>query len=178
MERVRWLDIGGGDGTLARGVLARATTVDADVYNLPALRPLVERTGASVRASARKDGAPLGVVGGDFLREDLPQGYDVLSFVRVLHDWPNDVSSMLLRKAFAALPPGGRLIVCEEMRDAERLAIQFFWSYFLIGLDNCVSRLRDGAFYLRALEETGFRDCRLLPGPFDIVIATRPGARP
>jgi SAM-dependent methyltransferase len=166
---VRWLDVGGGDGTLARGVVARGTTVAADVYNLPALRPLVERTTASA-------GSRIGFVGGDFLREDFPSGYDVLSFVRVLHDWPNDVATMLMRKAFQALPPGGRVIISEELRDGERLAIQFFWSYFLIGLDNCVSRLRESAFYVRALEEAGFVGCRVLPGPFDIVTATRPEA--
>jgi demethylspheroidene O-methyltransferase len=165
--RARWLDIGGGDGTLVRGVLARGTPVDADVYNLPSVRPLVERTIAT--APAR-----FGFVSGDFLREDLPRGYDVLSFVRVLHDWPNDVASMLLRKAFEALPPGGRVIVSEELRDSERLAVQFFWSYFLIGLDNCVSRLRESEFYVHALEEAGFRSCHVLSGAFDVVVAERP----
>ena len=110
------------------------------------------------------------------MREDFPAGYDVLSFVRVLHDWPNDVATMLMRKAFQALPPGGRVIISEELRDGERLAVQFFWSYFLIGLDNCVSRLRESDFYVQALEEAGFVDCRVLAGPFDIVTATRPEA--
>ena len=141
--------------------------MDADVYNLPSVRPLVERTIANSPAR-------FGFVSGDFLREDLPRGYDVLSFVRVLHDWPNDVASMLIRKAFEALPPGGRVIVCEELRDSERLAVQFFWSYFLIGLDNCVSRLRESEFYVQALEEAGFRSCHVLPGPFDVVVAERP----
>lgn len=168
-SRPRWLDVGGGDGTLARGVLGRGVAVDADVYNLPALRPLVERRIAG-------EAGPLRFVGGDFLREELPRGYDVLSFVRVLHDWPNDVASMLIRKAYDALSPGGRVIVCEEFRDGERLAIQFFWSYFLIGLDGCVSRLREGAYYARALAEAGFVDCRVVAGPFDFVVATRPGS--
>jgi demethylspheroidene O-methyltransferase len=168
--RARWLDVGGGDGTLAHGVLARGAPVEAHVYNLPALRPLVERKMAALPAGQ------LGFVSGDFLREDLPRGYDVLSFVRVLHDWPNDVASTLIRKAYAALPPGGRVIVCEELRDGERLAIQFFWSYFLIGLDNCVSRLREADFYLHAFAQAGFCDCSVLRGPFDVVVATRPEA--
>ncbi len=126
------------------------------------------------RKIAAGAGGRLGFVSGDFLREELPRDYDVLSFVRVLHDWPNDVASMLIRKAFDALPPGGRVIVCEELRDGERLAIQFFWSYFLIGLDTCVSRLREGAYYVEALEKAGFVECRVVPGPFDVVVATRP----
>jgi SAM-dependent methyltransferase len=170
--RTRWLDVGGGDGTLARGVARRADHVEADVFNLAALRPVFDR------AQAAGGGAKVGVgfVAGDFLREDLPRGYDVLSFVRVLHDWPNDVAAMLVKKAFDALPPGGRIVISEEMRDAERLAIQFFWSYFLVGLDGCVSRLRESAYYEALLGRVGFVDCHVLRGPFDVVVAVRPEA--
>jgi SAM-dependent methyltransferase/DNA-binding HxlR family transcriptional regulator len=162
--RTRWLDVGGGDGTLARGILPRVGHVDADVFNLPALRPLVER----VRTPR------VGFVAGDFLREALPAGYDVLSFVRVLHDWPNEVATMLMNKAFDAVRPGGRIVVSEEMRNGERLAIQFFWSYFLVGLDNCVSRLREATYYVEILTRAGFVDCQVIPGPFDVIVATRP----
>ena len=168
---LRMLDVGGGDGTLARRLLLAEKNLTIDVYNLPALRPLVARTMDLDGMRGR-----LGFVAGDFLAEPLPRGYDALSFVRVLHDWPNEIAVALMRKAFDALPPGGRLIVCEEFRDAERLAVQFFWSYFLLGLDACVSRLRESAFYVHALCEVGFVDCRVLRGPFDIVVATRPSA--
>jgi SAM-dependent methyltransferase len=163
-DRVRWLDVGGGDGTLARGVVPRVAHVDADVFNLPALRPLFER--------ARTP--RVGFVGGDFLRGDLPGGYDVVSFVRVLHDWPNDVATMLLKKAWSAVRPGGRIVISEEMRDGERLAVQFFWSYFLVGLDSCVSRLREASYYVDALTKAGFVDAQVIPGAFDVVVATRP----
>lgn len=165
----RWLDVGGGDGTFARGFLLAHESVEIDVYNLPALKPLVSRTMGLGGTDQR-----LGFVAGDFLKEPLPLGYDLLSFVRVLHDWPNDVAVALMRKAFEAVAPGGRILVCEEFRNAERLAVQFFWSYFLIGVDGCVSRLRDTDFYVRVLSEIGFVDCRVLPGAFDIVVATRP----
>jgi hypothetical protein len=116
----------------------------------------------------------VGFVAGDFLREDLPAGYDVLSFVRVLHDWPNEVATMLVKKAFDALRPGGRIVISEEMRNGERLAIQFFWSYFLVGLDNCVSRLREATYYVESLTRAGFVDCQVIPGSFDVIVATRP----
>jgi hypothetical protein len=113
-------------------------------------------------------------VGGDFLREPLPRGYSALSFVRVLHDWPEDTARTLLRAAFEALPAGGRVLICEEFRTPERLAAQFFWSYFLMGVDACVSRLREVDFYTRALEALGFHQVRVLPGPFELVTAVRP----
>jgi SAM-dependent methyltransferase len=165
----RLLDVGGGDGSLAAHLLEARAGLAVDVYNLPACEPLVERT-----REARGLGGRLGFVGGDFLREPLPRGYSALSFVRVLHDWPEDTARTLLRAAFEALPPGGRVLICEEFRTPERLAAQFFWSYFLMGVDSCVSRLREVDFYTKALEALGFQQVRVLPGPFELVTAVRP----
>ena len=97
----------------------------------------------------------------------------MLSFVRVLHDWPADVARALLEKAHRALRPGGRLVVCEEFRTRDRLAVQFFWTYFLVGVDACTSRLREVEWYTAALAALGFVDIRVIPGPFDVVVATR-----
>jgi demethylspheroidene O-methyltransferase len=93
--------------------------------------------------------------------------------VRVLHDWPADIARTLLEKAWHALPPGGRLVVCEEFRTRDRLAVQFFWTYFLIGVDACTSRLREVEWYTEALATLGFAGIRVLPGPFDVIVATK-----
>ncbi|MFE0593664.1 methyltransferase [Micromonospora echinospora] len=167
--RRRFLDVGGGDGTLAAQVLRDAPELRVDVYNLPAVGPLVEQTRAGCVDPER-----LGFVGGDFFAEPLPTGYDTISFVRVLHDWPNEVARMLVEKAYAALPPGGMLLICEEFRTPDRLAMQFFWSYFLIGVDSCVSRLREVEFYTSLLSETGFEKIEVLPGGWELVVAHKP----
>ena len=165
---VRWLDVGGGDGTLAAELVAHVPHVTADVYNLPSVQPLVAARALRAGVAGR-----LGFVGGDFHREPLPGGYDVLSFVRVLHDWPAEVARLLIEKAHAALPPGGRVVICEEFRDPDRLAVQFFWTYFLVGADACVSRLREARWYGDALSEAGFVEPTLLPGPFEVMSARK-----
>lgn len=166
-QGARWLEVGGGDGTLASRILALRPDLRADLYNLEVVRPLwqklVDTSGCGT----------LGFVAGDFLAEELPSGYDVISFVRVLHDWPDDVSQMLIEKAWRALAPGGRIVVCEEFRTTDRLAAQFFWSWFLIGVDSCVSRLREAEFYTRAFEKVGFRSAEVLPGPFEVIVAVK-----
>jgi SAM-dependent methyltransferase/DNA-binding HxlR family transcriptional regulator len=166
--RTRWLDVGGGDGTVAGTLLRADSRLTCDVFNLPAVAPLVEE-----RARAAGLADRLGFVGGDFLAGPLPGGHGVLSFVRVLHDWPADVARTLLEKARSALPPGGRLAICEEFRTPDRLAIQFFWTYFLTGVDACTSRLREASWYTEALAALGFTDIRVIPGAFDVVVATR-----
>jgi demethylspheroidene O-methyltransferase len=167
-SRTRWLDVGGGDGTVAETLLRADPRLTCDIFNLPAVAPLVAE-----RARAAGLADRLGFAGGDFLAGPLPEGYDVLSFVRVLHDWPADVARTLLEKAKQALPPGGRLVICEEFRTRDRLAVQFFWTYFLIGVDSCTSRLREVEWYTEALAALGFADIRVIPGAFDAVVATR-----
>lgn len=163
----RWLDVGGGDGTLACDVVPEGWT--ADVFNLPQARALVEDRVAKAGRVGQ-----VGFVAGDFFAEELPGGYDVVSFVRVLHDWDERRARTLIEKGARALAPGGRLVVCEEFRTHERLAVQFFWTYFLMGVDACESRLREVEFYEAALRELGFTDVRVVPGPFDVVVASRP----
>jgi SAM-dependent methyltransferase len=166
-SRTRWLDVGGGDGTVAEALLRADPRLTCDVFNLPQASGLVEERARAVGLTGR-----LGSVAGDFLAGPLPEGYDVLSFMRVLHDWPPDVARALLEKAKAALPPGGRLVICEEFRTRDRLAVQFFWTYFLIGVDACTSRLREVEWYTEALAGLGFVDICVIPGAFDVIVAT------
>ena len=164
----RLLDVGGGDGSLGATLLEALPDLTVDVYNLPSCAPLVERT-----RRTRGLGARLGFVAGDFLEQPLPRGHDALAFVRVLHDWPEDTARRLLRAGLEALPPGGLVLICEEFRTPERLAAQFFWSYFLMGVDSCASALREVGFYTRELEALGCHEVRVWPGPFELVTARR-----
>jgi hypothetical protein len=165
---VRWLDVGGGDGTIAAALLDDAPDLSCDVFNLAPVGSLV-----AARAAASGLGGRLGFIAGDFLAGPLPAGYGALSFVRVLHDWPADVARGLLRKAADALAPGARIAICEEFRTPDRLAVQLFWTYFLIGVDGCVSRLREIEWYTDALAQLGFCDIAVVRGAFDIVVAVR-----
>lgn len=163
------LEVGGGDGSLAAHLLEQHPGIQVDVYNLPATEALVARTREKHQLGAR-----LGFVGGDFLKEPLPRSYDAISFVRVLHDWPAETARALMKATYEALPSGGRILICEEFRTPERLTAQFFWSYFLMGVDSCVSRLREVEYYLLALKDLGFKAPEVLPGPFELVVATKP----
>lgn len=167
--RRNWLDVGGGDGSLAAAILPALPGLRADVFNLQAVEPLVLSVAAEHGLSNR-----LGFVPGDFLAGSLPEGYDLLSFVRVLHDWPMETARSLIARAFAALPPGGRIAISEEFRTPARLATQFFWTWFLVGADSCMSRLREAAVYEEALVQAGFTQIELLPGPMEILTAVRP----
>jgi demethylspheroidene O-methyltransferase len=167
---VRVLDVGGGNGTLARALAEHDPRLHVDVYELPELEPLARACFADSPARAR-----LGFRVGDVFQHAFPEGYDAISFVRILHDWPTTDARRLIAKAHDALRPGGRVVISEELRNPERAAVQFFWSYFLVGVDSCTSRLREWARYEEWLRELGFEDVTLLPGAFDVGFATRGG---
>lgn len=106
----RLLDVGGGEGRFVESVAARIPALDLALFDLPAV---------GERARARLAGAGLAsrvaVLGGSFLTDALPGGYDLVTLVRVLHDHDDAPALALLRAVHAALPPGGRLLIAEPM---------------------------------------------------------------
>ena len=98
----RLLDVGGGQGVFAAAALDRAPGLAAAVFDLPAVvariaDPRVER------------------IGGSFVADELPRGFDLISLIRVVHDHDDAVVAALLAKAHAALAPGGTLLLAEPM---------------------------------------------------------------
>ncbi|WP_439577605.1 methyltransferase [Elioraea sp.] len=121
------LDVGGGEGAFLGAVAAAHPSLRLMLFDLPAVAD---------RARARFAGAGLmvGVTGGDFRTDPLPEGADVLSLVRVVHDHDDATALALLRAARRALVPGGTLILAEPMADtagAEPIGDAYFGLYLL-----------------------------------------------
>jgi hypothetical protein len=108
--------IGTAEGCLPVQIADGHPHITGGGFDLPAVQPCfdryVERHGFSHR---------LRFYPGDFFHDPLP-GADVLVFGRVLHNWDLKTKQMLLKKAYAALPTGGALIVYERLIDDERQA--------------------------------------------------------
>lgn len=120
----RILDIGGGDGTFLRQVSARAPQAELVLFDLPAVA-----AEARVRFGAASD---VECVGGDFARDPLPSGADLITLVRILHDHDDDLARLLVQRAAEALPPGGALLVAEPLAEtpgAVRMGDAYFGVY-------------------------------------------------
>lgn len=123
------LDVGGGDGTFLVSAAKRWPHLKVILFDLPAVaeraRARFEREGIADRATA---------VGGDVMRDPLPEGADVVSLVRVLHDH-NDAEALgIIKAARRVLPAGGALLVAEPMsgtRGAEPIGDAYFSLYLL-----------------------------------------------
>ena len=149
------LDVGGGDGTFIAAAARRCPRLELMLFDLPAVAALARR-----RLSAAGLGGRATVSGGDFARDALPAGADVISLVRVVHDHDDDVVRALLGNVRAALPGGGTLLLAEPMSDtsgAEAMAGAYFGLYLLAmgsGKPRSAQTLR------RMLQEAGFNDIR------------------
>ena len=86
------LDIGGGDGTFLSAVAATSPKLRCVLFDLPAVADKASerfrKEGLSSRAVA---------IGGSFLTGHLPEGADIVSLVRVIHDHDDDAVMTLLR---------------------------------------------------------------------------------
>ncbi|CRI65619.1 Demethylspheroidene O-methyltransferase [Thiocapsa sp. KS1] len=123
------LDVGGGDGTFLVTAAKRWPHLKVILFDLPAVaeraRARFEREGLADRATA---------VGGDMMRDPLPEGADVVSLVRVLHDHNDAEALEIIKAARRVLPTGGTLLVAEPMSGtpgAEPIGDAYFGLYLL-----------------------------------------------
>ncbi len=149
------LDVGGGEGAFLCAVAEQAPDLRLLLFDLPAVaeraRARFAREGLSARATT---------FGGSFHDGALPGGADILSFVRVLHDHDDAAVREMLRRAHAALPAGGTLLVAEPMSGAagaEPVGEAYFGFYLLaMGRGRPRTPAENGAL----IEEAGFRSWR------------------
>lgn len=125
----RLLDVGGGEGVFLAAVGAHAPELALGLFDLP---PVVAR--AQARLDSQGLAARTATFGGDFVRGPLPDGFDIVTLIRVLHDHDDGPAMALLRNIHAALPPGGVLFIAEPMagvRGVEAPADAYFGLYLL-----------------------------------------------
>ncbi|MEM1081111.1 MAG: methyltransferase [Pseudomonadota bacterium] len=151
----RLIDIGGGAGAFTLAAMQAQRQLHACVFDLPAVcdHALVrfEQAGVSDRGS---------VHGGDFTRDPLPTGFDLLSFVRVLHDHDDKVVIALLRAARAAMDDDATLLIAEPLLGtpgAEPVGAAYF-GFYLMAMGQ--GRPRSAKMLKDMLTEAGFMQVR------------------
>jgi demethylspheroidene O-methyltransferase len=163
------LDVGGGDGAFLSAVAAQAPNLRCVLFDLPAVADEASkrfrREGLSSRAVA---------IGGSFLTDRLPDGADIVSLVRVIHDHDDASVTALLRAIRRALPDNGTLLIAEPMsgvRGAEPVGDAYF-AFYLLAMGS--GRPRTSKRLQEMLRDAGFSDIALhrTPMPFLTSIMT------
>jgi multifunctional cyclase/dehydratase/O-methyltransferase len=112
MERFSSIaDIGGGDGYFLCQVLARDPSAVGYLMDLPAV---TARAAGVVADHGLRD--RITVVPGDFFVDPLPVGCDAYVLKAVLHNWPDEQATRLLRRIRDTIAEtGARLLVIEPV---------------------------------------------------------------
>ena len=149
--RHRLLDIAGGSGIYACAITARHSHVNAAVFE----RPPVDKIAATM---IRKRGYTdkVGLVSGDMFAVALPAGFDVHLYSNVLHDWDVEKVRTLLAKSFAALSPGGMLIVHDAHLNADKTGPLAVAKYSALLMSVTEGKCYSTAEMEALLTETGF----------------------
>lgn len=134
------MDVGGGEGAFIAAAAERAPALQFKLFDLPAV---AQRAIAYLRERGLDRRCQ--VHEGDFFSDPLPEGADLITLVRVVLDHEDEKVLSLLRRARAALAPGGTLLIAEAMSDpdaGDRMGAAYF-GFYLMAMGRGRARTRD-----------------------------------
>jgi ubiquinone/menaquinone biosynthesis C-methylase UbiE len=173
--RRKVLDVGGGPGTYSVLIADAHPGIECVVMDLPDVveiaTELIEKAGLAGRVKT---------LAGDYLAVPFPEGNEAVLLFGVLHQESPESIRALLRRAHAALAPGGVIYVLDMMTDASRARPKFSALFSV----NMALTTEHGWVFSEDdlagwLAEAGFADrsSRPLPPPMPhrLVSARKPG---
>lgn len=157
-EIARLCDVGGGRGTLLAAVLARHRNLRAVLLEaggvLDVARPFLAARGVLDRVEL--------VVGSFF--DAVPPGCDAYLLKNVLHDWDDARCGVVLGRCRAAMQPGQRLLVVEEIVEADSVDGPGALADLQMMTVCCEGRERGRGEYEQLLAGSGFSLRRVFSG--------------
>jgi hypothetical protein len=150
------VDVGGGHGVLLNTILQAYAGVSGIVFDSPHVvvgaEDAIRKAGLAGRCRA---------VGGDFF-QSVPAGGDAYLMKHVIHDWPDDRATTILRNCRTAVNPGGKLLLV-EMVIAPGNSADFAKLLDLEMLVLASGQERTEAEYRQLLVGAGWRLIRVIP---------------
>lgn len=146
------MDVGGGLGGFLSALGQAHPSLDLVLVDLPAV----------VALAARRPGNIARIEPRDMLREPLPEGADLITLIRVVHDHDDRSVRLLLSSIRRALAPGGALLIAEPMAGEAGTAAMAdaYFGFYLWAMGQ--GRPRTPEELSRLLQEAGFRRMRRL----------------
>ena len=157
------LDVGGGLGTFVSRLAGHAAHLKLKLFDLPQVAELAQDDFKKRLLSDRIE-----AFGGDFLKDALPNGADLITLVRVAHDHPDAHVNSILRSIFKALPAGGTLLLTEPMAQASHEAPlgDAYFHFYLLAMGS--GRLRTVQELSDMILAAGFVSVDVLDNPMPL----------
>lgn len=109
------LDVGGASGTYAIAFLTANPQMRATLFDRPAVIEMARK-----RLTREKLLHRVNLVAGDFYKEDLPGGHDLVFVSAIIHQNSEKENQDLYKKIFRSLLPGGRIMIRDYVMDPGR----------------------------------------------------------
>ena len=109
------LDLGGASGTWTIPFLRLNPQARATIFDLPEVIPMARRTMKKAGLAGR-----VHLVGGSYASDALPAGADLAWVSAIVHQNSRAQNRAMFAKVFAALVPGGRILIRDFVMDASR----------------------------------------------------------
>ncbi len=162
------LDVAGGSGSYSIAAALHDPDAACTVLELPAVCPVAE-------AYAAKHLARVATVPANMFVDEWPGEFDALLLADVIHDWDDERCAFLVRRALAAVRPGGRLLVHEMLLDDDKLGPPIAVAYSMLMVYVTQGRQRTSSELRALLVGAGFVDIRITPteNGYSLVEGTR-----
>lgn len=173
-EYTNVLDVGGARGNLVGNLVKLHPHLRGNVFDLPVMAEPFAKHMAQLDLTNKVTFHP-----GSFFDNPIPAVADVITIGHVLHDWSFEENQIIVDRAFAALPPGGALIVYDRMVDEHGTDLTN-----LVVSINMMMTTPSGAEYtpkecVSWLERAGCVELSQRPlGPTDTIVVGRKPAEP
>jgi len=116
------LDLGGGPGTYAMEIAKKG--IHVVLFDRPETiriaRRVINKTVPALKARSRKWVKGIDFIRGDFIIDDIGNGYDIILISQIFHAYPEKDNIGLLKKCRNALNTNGRVVVQEFLIDEGR----------------------------------------------------------
>jgi len=151
------VDVGGGIGDISASLCQKFPELNVTLLNLPGAIDLVNENAESKGVGERLKGAAV-----DIYKAPFPEG-DAVMFSRILYPMNTQFSTMMIKKAFDALRPGGRILILDMIIcDPNKPNFDYLSHYLCgIGMDFSVLDFKKHAEYPGILQSVGFTDVSL-----------------
>jgi SAM-dependent methyltransferase len=165
----RVLDLGGGTGSWLMALLRHYPGLEGTLLDLPNAAAVARQRLAGDPAAQRAQ-----VVAGDFFKDPIPSGHDVVLIANVIHLFSAAHNRELLRRTRAHVPDGARLLLADFWTDATHtqppFAALMAGEFFVITGEGDVYSEEEARDWL---QESGWRavERKPLAGPISLLVA-------
>lgn len=146
------LDVGGGPGLIAALLKRECPNLEITLFDLPTVCQKAEAHFDLQKLSGFKTNP------GDFFADPMPTGHDAILFSHLLEIFSEEKITGLLKKAYAALPKGGKVFIYGMASDDEETGADMaaWGSLYFLALASGEGMMYPVTDYVKWLKGVGF----------------------